>query len=254
MALIALTSANGSPGVSTLALGLALTWTRPVVLVDADPAAGAAVPAGYFKGERSFTAGAFEMAIAVRNGTLAEDLPRALAPLTDRAAFLPGLRSPAHAGGVAHLWGPLATELAAMDNHGRDVIVDAGRLGPQAAMALLKAADHTLIVIRSTLPALYAAAQWSHALTQEFAAVGRTSSLGVAVVGAGQPYGVREVERLTALPVRFKVDWDPATAEVYSLGSKPTRRFEDARLNRSLRAAVSQLRTTETTQEGTDHE
>lgn len=243
MALIALASANGSPGVSALALGLALNWTRPVVLVDADSAAGAAVPAGYFKGERSFSSGVFEMAIAVRNGTLTDELPRALAPITERVAFLPGLRSPAHAGGVTHLWAPLAGELAAMDGQGRDVIVDVGRLGPHAAIPLLMAADQALIVSRSTLPALYAAAQSSSSFAQEFVAIGRPSSLGVAVVGAGQPYGVREVERLTGLPVRFKVDWDPANAEVYSLGSKPTRRFEDTRLNRSLRAAVSQLRT-----------
>lgn len=245
MAIIALASANGSPGVSTLALGLALNWTRPVVLVDADPAAGAAVPAGYFRGEQVFSAGAFELAIAVRNGTLVDDLPKALTPLTDRVAFLPGLRSPSHAGGVTHLWGPLTGELANMDAHGRDVIVDVGRLGPHAATPLLLAADHALVVTRSTLPALYAASQWTTTLSAEFSAIGRASSLATAVVGAGQPYGVREVQRLTGVPVRFKVDWDPATAEVYALGSKPTRRFDDARLNRSLRAAVSQLRSSE---------
>ena len=37
MAVIVLASASGSPGVTTTALGLALLWPRPVVLVDADP-------------------------------------------------------------------------------------------------------------------------------------------------------------------------------------------------------------------------
>jgi len=40
MALIALASATGAPGVSTTALGLALNWPRPVVLVEADPNGG----------------------------------------------------------------------------------------------------------------------------------------------------------------------------------------------------------------------
>ena len=39
MAVIALGSAAGSPGVTTSALGLALTWPRPVLLIEADPTA-----------------------------------------------------------------------------------------------------------------------------------------------------------------------------------------------------------------------
>ena len=49
MALIVLTSAAGSPGVTTTAVGLALTWPRPVLLVEADPTGGSAVLAGYFR-------------------------------------------------------------------------------------------------------------------------------------------------------------------------------------------------------------
>ena len=45
MAVIALASASGSPGVTTTALGLALLWPRPVLLVEADPTGGSgAVP------------------------------------------------------------------------------------------------------------------------------------------------------------------------------------------------------------------
>ena len=50
MALIVLTSASGSPGVTSTALGLAMTWPRPVILVDADPTGARAIPAGYFGG------------------------------------------------------------------------------------------------------------------------------------------------------------------------------------------------------------
>ena len=51
MSLIVLTSASGSPGVTTTALGLALGWPRPAVLVEADPTGGSAIAAGYLRGE-----------------------------------------------------------------------------------------------------------------------------------------------------------------------------------------------------------
>ena len=50
MALIVLTSASGSPGVTTSAVGLALTWPRPALLVEADPTGGSSVLAGYLRG------------------------------------------------------------------------------------------------------------------------------------------------------------------------------------------------------------
>ena len=46
MAVIALASASGSPGVTTTALGLALLWPRPVLLVEADPTGGSGLAGG----------------------------------------------------------------------------------------------------------------------------------------------------------------------------------------------------------------
>lgn len=40
MALVVLASASGAGCVTTTALGLAMRWPRPVVLVDADPVGG----------------------------------------------------------------------------------------------------------------------------------------------------------------------------------------------------------------------
>ena len=53
MAILILTSAGGSPGVTTLAVGLALTWPRPVLLADCDPGAHQAILAGYLTGQSS---------------------------------------------------------------------------------------------------------------------------------------------------------------------------------------------------------
>ena len=69
MALIVLTSASGSPGVTTTALALALTWRRPALLVEADPTGGSAVLAGYFRGRAAPTDSLIDLAFAHRGGT-----------------------------------------------------------------------------------------------------------------------------------------------------------------------------------------
>lgn len=49
MSLIVLASASGSPGVTTVGLGL--PWVgRPALLVEADPTGGSAVAASYLRG------------------------------------------------------------------------------------------------------------------------------------------------------------------------------------------------------------
>ncbi len=64
MAVIALTSASGSPGVTTTAVALAFLWPRPVVLVEADPTGGSAILAGYFRGTREYDVGIVELALS----------------------------------------------------------------------------------------------------------------------------------------------------------------------------------------------
>ena len=70
MAVIVLGSAAGSPGVTTSALGLALTWPRPVLLIEADPTGGSAMLAGFFRGTTAHTAGLIDLAWAQREGLL----------------------------------------------------------------------------------------------------------------------------------------------------------------------------------------
>src|ERR1700712_667016 len=98
MALVVLASASGSPGVTTTALGLALRWPRPVVLVDGDPVGGSAVLAGFFRGQVAHNDGLVQLVLAGRAGELAEVLPTVLMPLPNsNAALLPGPRSHAQA-------------------------------------------------------------------------------------------------------------------------------------------------------------
>ncbi|MDP3891972.1 MAG: hypothetical protein Q8Q44_12125, partial [Nocardioides sp.] len=127
MGLIVLVSASGSPGVSTTALGLTLNWHRPVLLVDADPTGSSAVFAGYFHGTQEPTGGLINLALALREGTLATALPREMllldpeAPAERAPCFLPGVRAHEQAPSLLPLWERLAEQLRALERNGQDV-------------------------------------------------------------------------------------------------------------------------------------
>ncbi|MQW77343.1 hypothetical protein GHK92_15825 [Nocardioides sp. dk4132] len=271
MALIVLASANGSPGVSTTALGLTLNWHRPMLLVDADPTGSSAVFAGYFRGTQEPTGGLINLALALREGALAAALPRETLLLdpegpAERAPwFLPGIRAHEQAPSLVALWEPLAEQLRALDRNGQDVIVDAGRLGlagwPQPLVA---ASDLTLLVTRSSLPALAGAHSWATMLREQFAAVGGLSRLGLLLVDedrrwpalpAGvprvRPYTPRHIAKALQIAITASVGWEPEAAEVYSHGARKPRRFESSDLVRSYRTAASLIHSVLTSNQAT---
>ncbi len=245
MAVIAVASASGSPGVTTTGLGLALVWPAPVVLVDADPVGGSALLAGYFHGTVADTDAMVTLVLAHRDGRLAEALPGVLIGVPGTlVSVLPGPRSHAQAGSLASLWPALLVELQALRETGQDVIVDVGRLGMVGSpRSLIAAADLALLLVRSDLPALAAARQWATEWAQ-FAADGTgPASAGVVLVGPGRPYSAREVARVLPLPVLGTVAWDPASAAVFSRGDQPRGRWWASRdrLVGSQRALASAL-------------
>ena len=108
MGVIVLASAAGSPGVTTSALGLALTWHRPVLLIEADPTGGSAILAGFFRGTTAQTTGLLDLAWAHREGLLEDALTELPMPIPDSSAsLLPGVRSHTQARSLAALWDPL---------------------------------------------------------------------------------------------------------------------------------------------------
>lgn len=247
MAVIALTSASGSPGVTTTALGLALLWPRPVLLVEADPTGGSGILAGFFRGTREYDAGLIELALSPYS--MSDAVPGVVQRIqgTD-VGFIAGTRSHAQAHGLRDLWTPLAEALAGLDTTGQDVIVDAGRLGLVASPEpVLANADLTLLVTRTTLPALAAARSWTE--TVKHGSSWRDP--GVLLVGEGQPYSRREVTNVLGLPVHAALDDDADAAAVYFRGATPPRRFETGPLVRSLRSAIEaiQARLTQATLE-----
>lgn len=224
MALITLVSAAGSPGVTTTALGLALTWPRPVLLVEADPTGGLGILAGYFRGLRDHP-GLVDLVMADRSGLLADTLPRILLRVdgTD-VSILVGSKSHDQAPGLSRLWEPLMGLLLELSASGQDVVVDAGRLGLASwPRPLVAHSDLTLLVSRSNLVSLVAARSWASTLADD---VLPAHEVRLLLVGEGRRYSAGEASRTLGVPMLASVDWDPARASVFSEGAaKPRPRF-----------------------------
>ncbi|CAB4896863.1 MAG: hypothetical protein F2825_00350 [Actinobacteria bacterium] len=258
MAVVALTSARGAPGVSTAALAMTLLWPRPALLAECDAAGGSSVLAGYLRGTVDHSRGLLTLAVAHRHGELEQTLWSQLVPLTPAAAntdagsgigpderwLLPGLSDAAQAPSTAALWGPLSSLLTSLERAGTDVIVDAGRLGAaHAPTSLLRQADLVLLVTGTSLPAVAAARARLGVLREELAVTATggadASALGLLLVGEGRPYTAREITGALGVPTVAVLAWDPASAEVLSAGAAPGRRFDTSPLVRSTRAAIS---------------
>ena len=246
MAVIVLCSAAGSPGVTTSALGLALTWPRPVLLVEADPTGGSAMFAGYLRAESAPTDSLIDLALASRHGQLAEAIAQATmrmpGPPESMVSLLPGTRAHGQARSLLPLWEPLSAEFKALETTGQDVIVDAGRLGLSGSPEpLLYAADLALMVTRSDLVSLSAARSWAETLRTGFERVGGASSLGLLLVGEGKPYSARDVRKVLQIPVTASLAWGQEAADVFAKGAKAPRRFDSSQLVRSLRAGRTSI-------------
>ena len=237
MALIVLTSASGSPGVTTTALGLALTWVRPVLLVEADPTGGSGLLAGYFRGQAAPTQSLIDLAFAHRAGGLAHAIPAVSMQVPDTSVtMIAGTNAHGQARSLESLWEPLAAVLKSLDALGQDVIVDAGRLGLAGAPEpLLFAADLCLLVTRTDLVALSGARSWAQTLRGGFEQRGAGPSLALLTVGEGRPYRAREVSKVLQLPILTSLAWDADAAAVFSHGGTAPRGFDRSPLLRSLR-------------------
>lgn len=247
MAVLALTSAKGSPGTTTTALALTLLWPRPVVLVEADVVGGSSLLAGYLRGAISPHARSLlGLASAHRQGRLAEQLWHHTVPL-DQAGdrhLVPTIADPVQAPSLAPVWAPLGTALSSLERSGVDVIVDAGRLGTvHGPDALLQAADLVLLTTRTQLPSVAAARLRVDQLREQRPdAGGDRDGLGLLLVGEGRPYTGKEVAEAVGLPIGASIAWDPAAAEVISIGAPRPRRWEQSPLLRTTETAVTAVR------------
>lgn len=243
MAIMILTSAGGSPGVTTTGLGLALNWPRRVLLADCDRHPNQAVLAGYLRG---LSAGGRGL------GGLVQDY-RGLQPLSGQRlvdhtlpldedsdqprCFLPGFTNSGSATFFDSYWPRFIAQLEQLDR--TDVIIDTGRF-PEGGLpaALLERATRVLVLTRSGLPAL---ASLRLVLPELTAALDDPSRLELVLVGGGRPYPASEVSQSLGIRLLADLPWDPVTAAVLSEGDPPPRKLTGRPLWRGFQSLVSQL-------------
>ncbi|HET6699590.1 MAG TPA: hypothetical protein VFG88_10915 [Nocardioidaceae bacterium] len=151
MALIALASAKGAPGVSVATAGLAAVWPRRCVVADLDPAGGD-VPLRYRREDGDPLdpdTGLLSLAVAVRRGTQG-DLEEHLQRTSAGMETLVGVGSPGQVQGLGAAWPFVAA--AMRDLPDADVLVDLGRVTPgSAVLPILERADGLVMVTGSSL-------------------------------------------------------------------------------------------------------
>jgi hypothetical protein len=248
MAILLLTSTSGSPGVTTLAVGLALTWPRPILLADCDPGAHQAILAGYLAGRSVTGKGLLRVAEAhrdrrpLREAVLDQTLSLS-AEAESRRLFLPGFTRPGSAMHFSGVWEDLADALDRLGEVDIDVILDCGRLGPYGLpAALLERSAVTAVVVTSTLRSIMSARVHLTTLRDHpRLSTTERGHLGLIVVGEGRPYQRSEIARALEVPVITSIAHDSKAAAHLSDGSPRHRRFDSSPLIRSIQDAAAQL-------------
>ena len=216
MALYALVSAGGSPGVTTTALALALGWPSQVILAECDPSGGD-VLAGLFGGHVPATRGLLSLAFDAGRGAdaAARGLWPQLIELDDarERLLLAGISDPRQGAGLAMAWPALAMAFSGIP---ADVIADCGRLdaglGP---LPVITAASAVVLVMRPSLRQVARARPRIEMLGQLLGGLQRVTLL---LVGDGS-HAAREVSKALGVPVTGTLPHDRKTAGVLSDGA-----------------------------------
>lgn len=242
--LIATVSSKGSPGASVSALALTLTWPRPAILVELDPAGGD-VLFGYGRGQNVGAAGLVRLQVATRTAKPVSSLVWSeVVELPHDGVgptkwWLPGLTDPQQANSLN--WAAIGRALRAVDGE-VDVIADCGSAAgdrdrvPRAVWAM---ADLVALAVRPTLAGVHIARGAANALRMDLMAGGlgadRLSSI---VVDTRHGYPLRDVAKEMAdlAPVLDRsLPYDPAAADTLTGARDQSRRFHRSPL---LRAAA----------------
>ncbi len=151
MAVIAITSVRGAPGVTTLAVELVRRWPgAPPTMIEADPDGGCLAAR---EGLRT-SPGLAELAAAARTAFSVEALDEVAQPLPPRGTCVVAPASPDHVE-LALRAGAATVAAALAGAHARTTIVDAGRLRPASpSFPFVTAADVVLVMVSPALDAL----------------------------------------------------------------------------------------------------
>src|SRR5207302_3952919 len=147
MALIAIASDKGAPGVTTSALALAAVWPRPVLLAECDPSGGDLAyrfpdsAGGHLDPRR----GLLSLAVTARRGMQPDQVWEHVQKLHGGLDVLAGVTNAEQGAGLNQLWGQIGKVLARLQQ--ADVIADCGRLGAEAPIYDLLAEATTVVLV-----------------------------------------------------------------------------------------------------------
>lgn len=252
MALIALASASGAPGVTTTATGLAIFWPAPCLLVEADLSGGSMIP-GWYRGslplEKTLTQVAFTK---TRNPNEPLRVTENSVPLGDvpgheeaSASVLPGFASAAQVGAMAPHWSELAGQLGDLEASGTDALIDLGRLRlpRDERESLLRQVDLLLLVTTTDLPMAMATIDVAQNLRRVLGESG-LSPLGLLTIGPARRMRTRTLVERAGIPHLARIPHDPVRAEplTYGFETKP-RNYEKTAYATALADAAKDLRT-----------
>lgn len=243
-------SLAGSPGVSTTALALTMTWPKSSLLVEVDTSRYSRVMPGFLRGQIPHTRGVAELAVASNNlgGLDVNQVWGQSIPLVDddtegalERRLVPGFKDPAGARSLDAFWPQLGSTAASFEAMGMDVIYDAGRWSVgDRRQALLRLADLVVIVARPTLPDMVATHTRLPAIREELAVAGHDGSLALLLVepSSGPRLPTPEIRKALGVEPLGRIAWDEKTAPVFSAGETASRRFEKTALGRSVQSAL----------------
>jgi hypothetical protein len=238
MAVFAMLSAGGAPGVTTAALALTLSWPTQIVIAECDPSGGD-ILAGLLSGHLPATSGLLPLALETGAGAEvpADILWRQLVELDEEhnRLLLAGISDPRQS---AALQSSLPWIAEALQGLRADVLADCGRLDALAAVRpVLSAASLAVLVLQPTLRQVSRAIPRVEMLTN-LMGPGRVVLL---TVGDGAASG-RELAKTLGVPVAGHLPADPKTAAVLSDGLGSRRRLTERPLIRAAAAVGRGIR------------
>lgn len=240
MAIVVLLSPGGSPGVTTAALALTLTWPRDVIMAECDPAGGS-VLSGLWRGQVSAGhAGLLRFALAAQRdpAAAAAQISNDVLPLDSPAGgrfVLAAVPDPGAGRQIAATWPALARGLAAAS---ADIIADVGRFDASRDITpLLAAADLVLMMLRPTVRHAAAAESRLALLAQARPADGLIL-IGKGGYGSGAQ---RAATRALGVPVIGVLPDAAPAAAVLSDGAEAPRGFGRSPLMRAADRLASTL-------------
>jgi hypothetical protein len=217
MSRVALCSAKGSPGVTTLSCVMGAVWPaeRVVVVAECDPSGGD-------------LAGRFGLSSRLGMTSLILTERQGMVEFPDHAAHtqcLPGgmdvLVAPSGADSAMALDHELGMSSSGIVSGDCDLLADCGRLLPGAIgqERVIRDSDHTLLLVRADVNGI-AHARWAASRIGEL----DPGAVSVVIIGASE-FTSEEVAEALGLDVFGVVPFDPRAAEMACGASGKTREF-----------------------------